>query len=261
MEEEIEAVAERGRHPRIRARVQQRRIRLEEVEVGVHRSARVEVDLAQPLVGRERPVALVVLAVAAVPRVAPVPLDQVEERRRKVERTPEAAGPVVLGERVDGERLRVELLARVARRAAVIHRPVHAAVIGIHEVPRHVLVRPIGDRARIRVLVERRGPRERPEDARVQDHALVGGRIDAQVVADEAAEAAELRDRARARSQNGRMSSRHSAAMASRSSPGVRYGVIARHPSGADSSSTRPTSIGPPNVTRTNACPGGAETS
>ena len=125
-----------------------------------------------------------------------------------------------------------------------------------HEVPE----RPIGHRARLRVAVEARGPREGPEDPRIQDDALVRRGIDAEVVPDVAAKAAERRI--------GRVAQPEGTDVA----PPLgrdRGAQLGRHQNGrhragppvVESSSMRPTCMGPAKVTRTKACPGGTVTS
>ena len=144
------------------------------MEVRVHRLRRVGVLLAQANVGEGGPGSREGLDVAAMHRVDGVLLDHPVQALRPGQRLLGVAAPLadVLGEGVDGECLRVDLLLGVHRRAVRGDAPEHPPMDRVPEGAAEGLVGPICLVAPpVRTQHPARG-REGPQDACVEDAPL-----------------------------------------------------------------------------------------
>ena len=108
----------------------ERRKRLHQVHVRVESLAVAGAEAC----GRDAPVGLDVLVVAAAECVRGVLLEQVERAAGVVEAARGVRGPGVFAQGVDGEALAVDDLAVVEPRAVLPHLPEPAAVLGVPEV-------------------------------------------------------------------------------------------------------------------------------
>nr|GFD37109.1 hypothetical protein [Tanacetum cinerariifolium] len=137
-------------------------------------------------------VAGVSLEIAAAVGVEGVGFDGAVQRLGVAQGGVFSAGPVVLGQAVEAERQRVNLLFGIERPALVIDRPVHAAVRCIQKVRHEVRVGPPGHGQVAGLRLVPVSGRKRPQDARVQHRAFGGQAVGLVVVVELAVEAAVL---------------------------------------------------------------------
>ena len=147
---------------------------LQNVQVGVHGARTVLILVRQAHVAYGSPVVGQGLDVACVPAVESMALERVEQSYGAVERFSVARGTCQLAHAVDGEAYGIRLLLHVERPSLVVHRPVHAAALGVDEVFKHVL---LGTQRSVSILLFAQHPVGRgkgPQDARIEHGTLLG---------------------------------------------------------------------------------------
>ena len=116
-------------------------VRLQQVQLGVHRFRRIHVDVAEAEVRRCRPVLGPRLDVPPIAHVVRVPFDELVHLAGGIERTILTGRQVVFTQRVDAERLAVDLLRSLQRPAVRSDPPQVPAVLAITEARLHRHVR------------------------------------------------------------------------------------------------------------------------
>ena len=155
-------------------------VRLDDVQVGVHRLRHVGVLGAQAHVLQRVPEAVQSLGVATVNAVAAVRLDVAEKAHGIVQRLGVARSPRILAESIDGKAQRIELLLGVERSAVGCYRPEHASVLMVVEAVDDLALGACSH-LQVRLVAQHAvGGREGPEDARIEDGSL--GSVGVQLV-------------------------------------------------------------------------------
>ena len=147
---------------------------LHHVDVGVHRLGGLGPAVHALGVGTA-PVAVEHLDVALPGGVVRVLLQGEENLLRGLEAAEVARGAEMLREAVDAEGIGVGLLGAVAHRSFAVHRPIDPAVFPVDEMGLEVLRGPVGHILVSGNAVDAVRPGECPEDAGVEDGALVSG--------------------------------------------------------------------------------------
>ena len=163
---------ETGSHMRVRPHRVKRGVRLEQMKMHVHALPLIRVLFAQTYVAEQGPLAGERLLVAAVLAIVRMCLDEAEERDGRLEAACVAGRAKVLGERIDGEALRVHMLAGLNGLSAGIQHPEHAAMHRVDEMAREVRrgsIRHLAIAGIAELAIRRR---EGPQEARMQDGAL-----------------------------------------------------------------------------------------
>ena len=199
---------------------------LQQVEMGVHAAGLVLVHLAEAHVGQSGPVAEEGLVVAAAALVGRVVLHQPLDADGLGEALGIAGRAVVLAERVDGERLGVDVLAVVQRRAGGRHRPEDAAVERIEEVGAEVVHGVLGHLEVGLLAKDAVGGGERPQDTGVEHRAP--RRVRVALPLPPTRPTNPPRSSSRSAAQKGRMPRRSSSSRRSRSVCRVASGLIVR---------------------------------
>ena len=155
-------------------------VRLENVQMGVHRLARVLVLVAKAHVLNGFPLARKGLDVAIPVAVEAVFFNRFKQFYSVVESLAVASGSRVFAQSIDGEALRVDLFLRVERLAVGRKRPVHASEVIIIKLVYDVT---LGARGRLQVFglaQQAVSRRESPQYAGVENSPL--GRVGVQFV-------------------------------------------------------------------------------
>ena len=169
LEEELHELRQARPQQRIGPHAKQRRIRLEQMQMRVHALRCLHVFIAEPHVIQNDPVATERLLVAAEHAVVGVRLDELEDRDRLAQARGVVGRAIVLGERIDGECLRVDMLALVRGLAVGVHHPEHAAMRGIEEMRGEIDGRPVHHPEKLRATQHRVCGGERPQNPGVED--------------------------------------------------------------------------------------------
>ncbi len=179
VEEDIEQAAGGLGHAGVAGDAEQRRVCLDDVEVGIHGLGGIGVLLAQTHILDGLPVAGGGLAVAAARGVEAMGLDAVEEVHGHAQRLGVARRAIKLGHAVDGESDGVKLLFGVERAAVGTQAPVYTAVLLVDEARGDVVK---GGHRRAEILGAAKSivcRRESPEDTGIEDGAARGGVVEA----------------------------------------------------------------------------------
>ena len=155
--EQVDQLAQAGRDAGIGPGAVKRGVRLQHVEVGVHRLGGQHVAVGEAELLRRRPVGGARLEVAAVRLVVSVPLEQLVHPPRRRQAAGVGRRQVVLRQRVDRERLPVHLLVPREWPSVGIHEPHVPAVHAVAEVLFEIRVRAPRQVEVPRSLSEKRG--------------------------------------------------------------------------------------------------------
>ena len=152
-------------------------VRLDDMQVRIHRTAAILVLVAQSHVGDRLPVTFQRLNISIVLTVESMVFDVMIQRDGDVECLLVTGGTSILRHTIDGESNGVGLLLGVQRIALVIHTPEDTTLFLVEEVITHVVLSSCGSLQVLRLTDDTIGSRESPQDAGIHDGSLLCLRV------------------------------------------------------------------------------------